>query len=180
MEVYLDHVSTTRMHPEVLEVMLPYLRDNFGNPANQHHVGQAARKGTSKARDQVAALIGADTDEIIFTSSGTESNNLALKGVSQANQKKGKHLIVSSVEHFSVLHAAKTLEKSGFEVTYLPVDSYGLVNPEDVEAAITDKTILVSVQLANHEVGTLEPIKAIAEITCSKGVLFHTDAVAAA
>ncbi len=179
MEVYLDHVSTTPLAPEVLDAMLPYLRHNFGNPANQHHVGQVARKAVSEAREKVAALVGASTDEIIFTSSGTEANNLALKGVALANQKKGKHLIISSIEHFSVLHAARTLEKWGFEVTYLPVDSYGLVNPEDVKKAITEQTILVSVQLANPEVGTIEPVEDISEITQLKGVLFHTDAVAA-
>ncbi|MBU1600079.1 cysteine desulfurase [bacterium] len=179
MDVYLDHVSTTRMHPEVLEAMMPYLRDNFGNPSNQHHIGQASRKGISQAREQVAALIGADTDEIIFASSGTEANNLALKGVALANQQKGKHIIVSSIEHFSVLHSARTLEKMGFQITYLPVDASGLVNPADVEKAITTQTILVCVQLANPEVGTIEPIEAISRITSSKGVFLHTDAVAA-
>ncbi|MEW5767433.1 MAG: cysteine desulfurase family protein [bacterium] len=181
MEVYLDHVSTTPLHPEVLEAILPYLRHNFGNPSNLHHVGAAARKGISAARDQVAAFIGSKPDEIIFTSNGTEANNLALKGIAFARQDKGKHLIVSSIEHFSVLHTARTLEKWGFKVTYLPVDGYGLVNPQDVKEAITDQTILVSVQLANQEVGTLQPIAEIAEIIrAQSAIYFHTDAVAAA
>lgn len=179
MEVYLDHISTTKPHPDVIEAMMPYLRDNFGNPSNQHHIGQVAKKGINWAREQVCALIGAThPDEIIFTSSGTEANNLALKGVAEANQKKGKHIIVSSIEHSSILNPAKTLEKWGFKITYLPVDSYGLINPKDVEEAITDQTILVSIQLANPEVGTIQQIEAISEITLSKDVLFHTDAVA--
>lgn len=182
MEVYFDNVSTTKPHPEVVEAMIPYLRDNFGNPSNQHHIGTAARKGVSQAREQVAALIGSTPDEIIFTSSGTEANNLALKGVALANQKKGKHLIVSSIEHFSVLHTARTLEKWGFEVTYLPVDSYGMVNPGEVASAIRDDTILVSIQHANSEVGTIEPIAEISEILRERKseILFHTDAIATA
>jgi len=180
MDVYFDHISTTRMDARVLEEMLPFLRENFGNPSNQHHIGQVARKGIGQAREQVARLIGClNSDEIIFTSSGTEANNLALKGVVLANQKKGKHIIVSSIEHFSVLHVAKSMEKMGFEVTYLPVDNYGLINPQVVEGAIRTDTVLVSIQLANPEVGTIQPIEAISEITRAKGVLFHTDAVAA-
>jgi len=194
MEVYLDNVSTTRLHPQVLEVMLPYLRDNFGNPSNQHHIGAAVRKGVSQAREQVAALIGSTPDEIIFTSSGTEANNLALKGVAYANQQKGKHLVVSSVEHFSILYPAKTLEKQGFEVTYLKVDPYGRVDPGEVASAIRDDTILVSIQHANPEVGTIQPIAEIAGIIREKSeirnshsknlakqkseIYFHTDAVA--
>lgn len=178
MEVYFDHVSTTPLHPDVLEVMLPYLRSNFGNPSNLHHVGQIARKAIGEAREKVADLIGSDTDEIIFTSSGTEANNLALKGVAFARRNKGKHIITSAIEHFSVLHTAKTLQKLGFEVTYLPVDYYGMVNPEDVEKAIRDDTILVSIQHANPEVGTIQPIEAISEITHKKALPFHIDAVA--
>jgi len=178
MEVYLDHISTTPLHPKVLEAMMPYLKDNFGNPSNQHHFGANAGKAIIKAREQVASLIGAEPEEIIFTSSGTEANNLALKGIAQASKKR--HLIISSIEHFSVLNPARTLEKSGFRVTYLPVDKYGMVNPADVEAAITKDTLLVSIQMANPEVGTIQPIEAISKITSSKGVLFHTDAVACA
>lgn len=178
MEVYLDNVSTTRLHPEVLEAMLPYLQDNFGNPSNQHHIGARARKGVSQAREQVAGLIGSTPDEIIFVSSGTEANNLALKGIAFAKRQKGKHLVISQIEHFSVLYSAKTLEKEGFEVTYLPVDAYGRVNPDDVSAAIRDDTIIVSIQHANSEVGTIQPIEAIAEITQQRDVIFHTDAVA--
>jgi len=179
MEVYFDHVSTTKPHPEVIEAMIPYLRHNFGNPSNLHHVGQVARKGIGEAREKVSALIGSDTDEIIFTSSGTEANNLALKGVALAKQGKGKHIIVSSIEHFSVLHTARSLEKLGFEVTALPVDSYGLVNPDNVASAIRDDTILVSIQHANPEVGTIQPIAEIAKIIREKSTIyFHTDAVA--
>lgn len=178
MEVYLDNVSTTRMHPEVLEAMLPYLQDNFGNPSNQHHIGARARKGVSQAREQVARLIGSTPEEIIFVSSGTEANNLALKGIASAKRQKGKHLIVSQIEHFSVLYSAKTLEKEGFEVTYLPVDAYGRINPNDVSATIRNDTIMVSIQHANPEVGTIQPIEAIAEITQQRDVVFHTDAVA--
>ncbi len=186
MEVYLDNVSTTRLHPQVLEAMLPYLRDNFGNPSNQHHIGAAARKAISEAREKVSSLIGSRDDEIIFTSSGTEANNLALKGVASARQDKGKHLVVSSVEHFSVLHSARTLEKQGFEVTYLPVDSYGRVEPGEVASAIRDDTILVSIQHANPEVGTIQSIAKIGEIIREQSAIrnlkskiyFHTDAVA--
>jgi cysteine desulfurase len=185
MEVYLDNVSTTQLHPQALEAMLPYLRDNFGNPSNQHHIGTVARKAVSQAREQVAALIGGIPDEIIFTSSGTEANNLALKGVAFARQQKGKHLVVSSVEHFSVLYSARTLEKQGFEVTLLPVDSYGRIEPGEVASAIRDDTILVSIQQANPEVGTIQPIVEIAEIIREKSeirnpqsaIYFHTDAV---
>jgi cysteine desulfurase len=179
MEVYFDHISTTPLHPEVLEAMLPYLKKNFGNPSSLHRFGSEAKKAINKAREDVALLIGSDNDEIIFTSSGTEANNLALKGVALAYQGKGRHIVVSSIEHFSVLHAARTLEKWGFKVTYLPVDFYGLVDPDDVSKAVSDETILVSIQLANPEVGTIQPIEEISEITRSKNVLFHTDAVAA-
>jgi cysteine desulfurase len=179
MEVYLDHISTTQLHPEVLEAMLPYLRNNFGNPSNLHHVGQITRKAVYEAREKVAVLINSDTDEIIFTSSGTEANNLALKGIAFARQNKGKHIITSSIEHFSVLHTAKTLQKFGFEITFLPVDSYGMVNPEDVAKAIRKDTILVSIQHANPEVGTIQLIPEISEVIREKSeIYFHTDAVA--
>jgi cysteine desulfurase len=179
MEVYLDHVSTTPLHPEVLEAMLPYLRDNFGNPSNLHHIGQQVRKAINEAREKVATLINSEPDEIIFTSGGTEANNLALKGVAFARQNKGKHIIISAIEHFSVLHTAKTLQKFGFEVTYLPVNSYGMINPEDVAKAIRKDTILVSIQHANPEVGTIQPISEISKIIHEKSdIYFHTDAVA--
>ena len=176
--VYLDHAATTPAHPKVVEAMLPYFTDKFGNPSNLHDIGREAKNAIDDARAKTAALVGAKPEEIFFTSSGAESNNLALKGLAQANRQKGTNIIVSQIEHFSVLHAAKTLEKSGFTVTYLPVDKQGLVDPADVARAITRDTVLVSIMHANNEIGTIEPIEEISAITREKGVLFHTDAVA--
>ncbi len=178
--VYLDHAATTPVHPKVVEAMMPYFTDKFGNPSNLHDRGREAKNAIEEARTKTAALIGARPEEIYFTSSGAESNNLALKGLAQANSQKGKNIIVSQIEHFSILHPAKTLEKSGFTVTYLPVDKEGLVNPADVAKAITKDTVLVSIMHANNEIGTIEPIEEIGAITREKGVLFHTDAVATA
>jgi cysteine desulfurase len=176
--VYLDHAATTPVHPKVLEAMLPYFSIKFGNPSNLHDIGREAKNAVEEARAKAAALIGAKAGEIYFTSSGAESNNLAIKGLVQANSQKGKHIILSQIEHFSLLHPAKTLEKSGFTVTYLPTDKEGLVNPDDVAKAIKKDTVLVSIMHANNEIGTIEPIEAIARITKEKNVLFHTDAVA--
>jgi cysteine desulfurase len=178
--VYLDHAATTPVHPKVLEAMLPYFIAKFGNPSNLHDIGREAKNAVEEARAKTAALIGAKAGEIYFTSSGAESNNFALKGLAQANSQKGKHIILSQIEHFSLLHPAKTLEKSGFTVTYLPTDKEGLVSPDDVAKAITKDTILVSIMHANNEIGTIEPIEEIAKVTKEKGVLFHTDAVATA
>ncbi len=178
--VYLDNAATTPLLPEVREAMSPYLGELFGNPSCLHDWGDAAREALDKARDQVAQLIGANAEEIIFTGSGTESNNFAIKGLASAQQTKGKHIVVSAIEHFSVLHSARTLEKWGFELTLVPVDKYGVVDPEEVRKSIKKDTVLVSVMHANGEVGTIEPIKEIAQITREKGVLFHTDAVATA
>ncbi len=179
-KIYLDNVSSTPVLPEVREVMIPYLDEYFGNPSSMHEWGDAPREGMESARDQVARLIGASTEEIIFTASGTESNNFAVKGLALAQQNKGKHVIVSDIEHFSVLNSAKTLEKWGFEVSLIPVDKYGIVNPQDVLKNIREDTVLVSVMNANSEVGTIQPIKEIAGITREKGVILHTDAVATA
>jgi cysteine desulfurase len=176
--VYLDHAATTPAHPKVVEAMMPYFTDKFGNPSNLHDRGREAKNAIEEARTKTAALIGARPEEIYFTSSGAESNNLALKGLAQANRQKGSNIIVSQIEHFSILHPAKTLEKSGFTVTYLPVDKQGLVDPADVAKAITKDTVLVSIMHANNEIGTIEPIEEIGVITREKGVLFHTDAVA--
>jgi cysteine desulfurase len=176
--VYLDHTATTPVHPKVLEAMLPYFSVKFGNPSNLHDIGREAKNAVEEARGKIGTLIGARADEIFFTASGAESNNFAIKGLAQANSQKGKHIIVSQVEHFSVLHPVKTLEKSGFAVTYLPTDKQGIVNPEDVAGAITKETILVSIMHANNEIGTIEPIEEIGRITKERGVLFHTDAVA--
>jgi len=178
--VYLDHAATTQPLPEVAEAMMPYLRDIYGNPMSLHDVGVEARRACEEARGKVAALIGAKPEEIVFTSCGTESNNMALKGIAWANISKGKHIVTTQIEHHSVLNAAKALEKTGFEVTYAPVDKHGLVDPREIEKAIRKDTVLVSVMHANNEIGTIEPISEIAKVAKAKGVLFHTDAVATA
>ena len=179
-KVYLDNAATTPLLPEIREAMIPYLGDVFGNPSSLHEWGDGAREALEMARTQVAQLIGANADEIIFTGSGTESNNFAIKGLALAQQAKGKHVVVSAIEHFSVLHSARTLEKWGFELTLIPVDKYGVVDPEDVRKSLKKDTVLVSIMHANGEVGTIEPIQEIAKITRENNVPFHTDAVASA
>ena len=176
--IYLDNHSTTPMDPRVLESMLPYFTEKFGNAASRNHAfGWDAEEGVEAARKQIAKLIHADAKEIVFTSGATESNNLALKGVVEMYHEKGDHIITSSTEHRAVLDTAKSLEaKRGVKVTYLPVDKFGMVNPEDVRNAITDKTILISVMFANNEIGTINPVKAIGKIAKEKGILFHCDA----
>jgi len=177
--IYLDYAATTPTHPEVLKAMLPYFTDAFGNPSSIHSFGQEAKDAIEKARNQVAALIGAKSEEIVFTGSGTEADNFALKGVAVANQSKGNHIITSSIEHHAVLETCKFLEKQGFSVTYLPVDGYGMVDPGGVKKAITAKTILISVMHASNEVGTIEPIAEIGNIAREAEVYLHTDAVQA-
>ena len=179
-KVYLDNASTTPLLPEVREAMMPYLGDVFGNPSSLYDWGDAAREAVDAARVQVAQLIGADTEGIMFTGSGTESNNFAIKGLVLAQQNKGKHVVISEIEHFSVLQSARTLEKWGFELSLLPVDKYGVVDPEDVRKSLRKDTVLVSVMHANSEVGTIEPVQEIARITRENNVVFHTDAVATA
>lgn len=179
-KVYMDNAAATPLLPEVRGAMMPYLGDTFGNPSSLHDWGDGAREALGSAREQVAALIGANADEIIFTGSGTESNNFAVKGLALAQQTKGKHLIVSAIEHFSVLHSARTLEKLGFEVSEVPVDKHGMVDPSDVVRQMRKDTILVSIMHANGEVGTIEPIGEIARITRERKIPFHTDAVATA
>ena len=176
--IYLDNHATTPMDPRVLESMLPYFTEKFGNAASRNHAfGWEAEEGVETARKQIAKLIHADAKEIVFTSGATESNNLALKGVVEMYHEKGDHIITSSTEHRAVLDTAKTLEtKRGVKMTYLPVDKFGMVNPEDVRNAITDKTILISIMFANNEIGTINPIKAIGKIAKEKGILFHCDA----
>ncbi|MDR4474398.1 MAG: IscS subfamily cysteine desulfurase [Nitrospira sp.] len=176
--IYLDNHATTPMDPRVLESMLPYFIEKFGNAASRNHAfGWEAEEGVETARKQIAKLIHADAKEIVFTSGATESNNLALKGVVEMYHEKGDHIITSSTEHRAVLDTAKTLEaKRGVKVTYLPVDKFGMVSPEDVRNAITDKTILISVMFANNEIGTINPIKEIGKIAKEKGILFHCDA----
>jgi cysteine desulfurase len=179
-KVYFDHAATTPVHPKVVEAMLPYLREQFGNPLSLHSFGEAPRDAVEEARAKVADLIGARPNEIYFTASGSEANNMAVKGITLMNRQKGQHVVVSAIEHQSVLNATQTLEKLGFEVTQVPVDQHGLVDPDDVVAAIRDDTTLVSVMHANNEIGTIEPVAAIARAVKEKGkrIIFHTDAVA--
>ena len=177
--IYMDYHATTPVDPRVLDAMLPYFTQKFGNAASRSHAfGWVAEEAVTKSREQVAALIGAQNPkEIIITSGATESNNLALKGVAEFYRDKGNHIITSTIEHKAVLDTCKRLEKEGFQITYLDVDRDGLVDPDDVKNALTDKTILVSVMLANNEVGTIQPIAEIGKLTRARGVLFHTDAV---
>lgn len=179
--IYLDHVAATPLLPEVLEAMLPFLKGDFGNPSSMHSLGERCEEAVEGARKQTAQLVrAADPGEIVFASCGTEANNFALKGIPLAYQNRGRHILVSPVEHFSIMHAIRTLEKMGFQVTQLSVDPYGRVDPEEVERSITPQTVLVSVMHGNNEVGTLQPIAEIGKITRAKGVVFHTDAVATA
>lgn len=178
--VYLDHIAATPLHSAALEAMLPFLRERFGNPQSLHSDGQVALEAVEEAREKVADLINASAGEILFTASGSEANNIAVKGLALASRTRGTHLIFSAVEHLSVLNAGKSLEKSGFRATLVPVDKTGLVDPRDVEKALTKETTLVSVMLANSEVGTIEPVAEIAKICRARNVLVHTDAVAAA
>ena len=175
--IYLDHAATTPTRPEVMKAMLPYFTDAFGNPSSIHSLGQEAKGAVEEARTKVAELIGARSEEIVFTSGGTEADNYALKGVAYANEDKGNHIITTSIEHHAVLEVCKFLGRRGFRITYLPVDKYGLVNLDDVRKAITDKTILISVMHANNEVGTIEPVEEIGRIAREAGIYFHTDAV---
>lgn len=180
MRVYLDNNSTTPIHPRVREAITPYLTDIFGNPSNLHSFGRECAEGIERAREQVATFINAKPEEIFFTSGGTEANNWAIKGVAVALMlKKGRHIITSSIEHASVLGSTQYLAEMGWQITYLPVDVYGIVDPEAVRKAITPQTALVSVMLANNEIGTIEPVREIARICHEYGVLVHTDAVSA-
>lgn len=177
----MDHAAGMPVDERVLEAMMPYFTKSYGNPSSAHYFGGEARGAISEARGRVAELIGAGgKEEIIFTSGGTESNNLAIKGVAHRNKAKGNHIITSSVEHMSVKNTCRHLSKQGFEVTYLPVDRYGIVDIRTLEESITDKTILVSVMYANGEIGTIEPMREIGETVHKKGSFFHVDAVAAA
>ena len=178
-KVYMDNASGTPVHPKVVEAMIPFLKEGFGNPSNLHQFGRITSDAIQAARTQVANLIHAKPNEITFTSSGTEANNFAIKGILASHKKRGNHIITTQIEHFSVLNPLKSLEKSGYVVTYLPVDKYGMVNPDDVKKAITPTTTMVSIMYANGEIGTIEPIKEIGTITKEKGIVFHTDAVAA-
>lgn len=179
-KIYLDNAATTSLKSEVLEEMMPILKENYGNPSSIYSIGRNARKEVEKSRQTVAEILGANPSEIFFTSGGTESDNWAIRGVAFAQFRKGKnHIITSKIEHHAVLHTVKELEKEGFEATYLDVDKNGFVNPEDVKAAITEKTALVTVMYANNEIGTIQKISEIGKVCHEKGVIFHTDAVQA-
>jgi cysteine desulfurase len=178
-KIYLDHGATTPMKEEVLEAMLPYLKEHFGNPSSIHAFGRESRKGLDEARSKVAASLGAQPEEIIFTSGGTESDNLAIQGAARALENKGRHIITSAIEHHAVLDTVIYLGEKGFNVTILPVDQYGMVDPQDLQKAITADTILVSIMTANNEIGTIQPIEELGRICRDKEVYFHTDAVQA-
>jgi len=178
--IYLDHAATTPTRHEVVEAMLPYYSDTYGNPSSLHSEGRAAREAVEEARWQVASLIRCEPQEIVFTSGGTEADNLAIKGIARANRDRGNHIITTTIEHHAVIEACQSLVDEGYEVDHVPVDACGVVDPGDIEAAITDRTILVSVMHANNEIGTIEPIEEIAALARRRGICFHTDAVQSA
>ena len=178
--IYFDHAATTAVKKEVLQEMLPYFTEKYGNASTVYRIGQVSKAALDDARARVAKVFNCKPNEIFFTGCGSEADNWAIKGAARANKAKGNHIITTAIEHHAVLHTCKTLEKEGFEVTYLPVDEYGLVSADDVKNAIKDNTILISIMYANNEIGTIEPIAEIAEIAKEKGILMHTDAVQAA
>lgn len=178
-KVYLDYAATTPVKKEVLDEMIPYFTEKFGNPSSLYEIGADSKEAITKARGQVAGLIGAEDKEVIFTSCGSESDNWALIGTAEVKKSKGNHIITTAIEHHAILHTCKYLEKQGFEVTYLGVDSDGRINLSELEAAITDKTILISIMFINNEMGAIQPIKEIADVAKKHGILFHTDAVQA-
>ncbi len=177
--IYMDYAATTYTKPEVLQEMLPYFTEYYGNPSSIYSIASDTKNAVDAARTKVAKAINADRDEIYFTGGGSEADNWALKGIASAHKNKGNHIITSAIEHHAILHACEYLEKNGFEVTYLPVDEYGMISIEDLKNAITDKTILVSIMFANNEIGTIEPIKEIGKICREEKIFFHTDAVQA-
>jgi cysteine desulfurase len=176
-QIYMDYAATTPTDKRVVEAMLPYFWEIYGNPSSLHAFGQEAGAAVEEARGKIASFLGVLPAEIVFTSSGTESDNFAIKGVAYANRKKGDHIITSAIEHSAVLESCRFLEKEGFRVSYLPVDGQGLVDPADVAGAITDRTVLISVMHANNEIGTIQPIAEIGRLAREKEVYFHTDAV---
>jgi len=175
--IYLDNAATTKTSPEVVEAMMPFFTENYGNPSSVYQLASTSKKGIEDAREQIAKVIGAKTNEIYFTGGGSEANNWAIKATSDAYQDKGKHIITSKIEHHAVLHTCEYLEKQGFEVTYLNVDEAGIVKMDELKAAIRPDTILISIMYANNEIGTIQPIKEIGEIAKEHKILFHTDAV---
>ena len=176
MSIYLDYNATTPIDPRVAKAMLPFLEEHFGNPSSAHSFGVTTRKAVNKSREQVANLIGCKTEELIFTSGGTESNNHALRGYAFANKNRGNHIITSVIEHPAILNVCDYLEKYGFEITKIPVDSFGMIDPSDVESAITSQTILISIMHANNEVGTIQPIRKISDIAHKHNIAVHCDA----
>ena len=177
--IYFDNAATTPLSKDVLDKMMPYLTDNYGNASSIYEIGRRSRAAIDEARDRVAKALGADASEIYFTSGGSESDNWAIKGLCSAKKSKGNHIITTAIEHHAVLHTLKSLEKEGFEVTYLPVDENGLISLDDLKNAIKDTTILITIMFANNEIGTIEPIEEAAKIAKEKGITFHTDAVQA-
>jgi len=177
--IYLDSAATTKTSPEVLDSMLPYLKDSFGNPSSIYSIARESKRAIEKAREQVADALNCNINEIYFTSGGTESDNWAIKGIAFANEKKGKHIITTSIEHHAVLHTCEYLEKYGFKITYLPVKSNGIIDIETLKKEIRDDTILISVMFANNEIGSIQPIKEIGDLAKEKDIYFHTDAVQA-
>lgn len=177
--IYMDNAATTRMKKEVLDEMLPYLTENYGNPSSVYSLGSKSKRAVEDVRETVAKVLGVNKREIFFTGGGSEADNWAIKGIAYANSSKGNHIITSKIEHHAVLHACEYLEKKGFDVTYLDVDEFGLIDLNQLKESITDKTILISIMYANNEIGTIQPIKEIGEIAKEKGVYFHTDAVQA-
>lgn len=178
-EIYLDHAASTPVHPQVLDAMITYFELDYGNPSSIHRYGRQSRHALDQARKQIAQSIGAVPNQVVFTSGGTEADNMAILGIAMANREKGNHIITSSIEHHAVLQTCEYLQTAGFDVTYLPVDEYGQVKVEDVKNAMRDSTILISIMFGNNEVGTLQPIKEIAEIAKEMGAYMHTDAVQA-
>lgn len=177
--VYMDHNATTPVHPEVLEAMMPFFKDQFGNASSIHWAGREVKKYVDEAREKVSALLNASPEEVIFTGCGTESDNMAIKGVAFALQEKGRHIITTQVEHHAVLHTCQFLQKMGYEVTYLPVDCDGLIDLEELRRSIKDQTILITIMFANNETGTIFPVREMGEIARQMGVIFHTDAIQA-
>lgn len=178
-KVYLDHASTTFTRPEVVEAMLPYFTQQFGNPSSVYEIARSNRKAVDDAREMVGSILGATSAEIFFTGSGTEADNWAIKGIAEAYADKGKHIITSAIEHHAVLHTCQYLERNGYEVTYLPVDQDGKISLTELEAAIREDTILITIMYANNEIGTIQPIEEIGKIAREKRIIFHTDAVQA-
>ena len=176
---YFDHAATTAVNEEVLKEMLPYFNIKYGNPSSIYTIGRNSKKAIEEARKRVALIINANPKEIYFTGGGSESDNLALKGIAYANREKGNHIITSKIEHPAILNSCKSLEKEGFKITYLNVNKEGLISIEDLRNSITDKTILISIMFANNEIGTVEPIEEIGKIAKEKNIIFHTDAVQA-